>query len=178
MIAATLHIVVLSLTEPRTPIVSRRGAAFGGVAAACATRHVRLAHAADDGIVTTMLASGDTSSPTPQRAQKAVVDYTLWIEKFEGKQIDSSKGLLKGPFTFTVGVGEVIPGWDKTVRTMHVGEKRRVVIPSALGYGPKGIGPIPGGADLFFEIELLELKKMPELSQKQLDWLEAHPESA
>jgi len=111
-----------------------------------------------------------------------VVDYTLWIGGFEGKLIDTSKGKLlpiprpPSPFAFNVGVGEVIPGWDRTVREMHVGEKRRVVIPSALGYGEKGIGPIPGGASLYFEIELLELKPMPNLTEQQIEWLAAHPE--
>ena len=75
-----------------------------------------------------------------------------------------------------MGVGEVIPGWDRTVKSMHVGEKRRVVIPPKLGYGEKGVGPIPGNAKLFFEIELLELKPMPTLSEKQLEWLATHPE--
>ena len=62
------------------------------------------------------------------------------------------------------------------MRTMHVGEKRRVIIPSALGYGDKGIGPIPGGAQLFCAIELLELKPPPALTQKQLEWLSELPE--
>ena len=131
--------------------------------------------------MTTILAAGDKSSPLPQRAQTAVVDYTLWIKEFEGQQIDTSKGTafpprLPSPFKFQVGVGQVIKGWDRTVRQMHVGEKRRVVIPASLGYGEKGIGPIPGGAKLFFEIELLELKEMPTLSEKQLEWLDQHPE--
>ena len=125
--------------------------------------------------------TGDTSSPLPQRSQTAVVDYTLWVNGFEGKQIDTSKGTAFPPrlpqqFKFQVGVGQVIPGWDKTVREMHVGEKRRVVIPASLGYGEKGVGPIPGGADLFFEIALLELKPMPALSAKQQEWLDTHPE--
>lgn len=112
------------------------------------------AAASDETVVTTVLKEGDPSSPTPQRAQKAVVDYTLWINDFEGQQIDTSRGTLfpiprpPSPFAFNVGVGEVIPGWDRVVRTMHVGDKRRVVIPAGLGYGAKGIGPIPGNANV------------------------------
>jgi len=138
--------------------------------------------AAADEIVSTVLAAGDLASPLPQRAQTALVDYTLWIGGFEGKQIDTSKGTalpprLPQPFKFAVGVGEVIPGWDRTVRQMHVGEKRRVVIPPALGYGEKGVGPIPGNADLYFEIELLELKPLPVFSAKQQEWLATHPDT-
>lgn len=158
--------------------VNRRTAVAGGLSFAVA---LPAAAADNPAIEVEILAKGDESSPTPQRAQKAVVDYTLWINGFEQKQIDSSKGSafppkIGSPFVFNVGVGEVIKGWDTTVRSMHVGEKRRVIIPSELGYGPKGVGPIPGGAKLFFEIELLELKKMPELSDKQKQWLAEHPE--
>lgn len=139
--------------------------------------------AADDGIVTTVLAAGDQSSPLPQRAQTCVVDYTLWIDGFEQRQIDTSKGTafpprLPQPFKFQVGVGSVIKGWDRTVRQMHVGEKRRVVIPSSLGYGEKGVGPIPGGAPLYFEIELLELKPLPAFSAKQQEWLDTYPDTS
>ena len=137
---------------------------------------------ASEEIVSTVLVPGDQSSPTPARAQKAVVDYTLWLNDFDGKQIDTSRGTLlpfprpPSPFSFSVGVGEVVPGWDKTVKTMHVGETRRVIIPPSLGYGEKGIGPIPGNSKLYFEITLLELKPPPVLSEKQLQWLETHPE--
>ena len=128
-----------------------------------------------------VLAPGDQSSPVPARGQKVAVDYTLWLNSFDGKVVDSSKGSafpprLPSPFVFSAGVGEVIPGWDKAVRTMHVGEKRRLVVPSALAYGDKGIGPIPGGATLYFEVELLELRQMPKFSEKQLEWLAMHPE--
>ena len=62
------------------------------------------------------------------------------------------------------------------MKQMRVGETRRVVVPASLGYGEKGIGPIPGGAKLYFEMSLLELKPMPTLTDRQLKWLEDHPE--
>ena len=127
---------------------------------------------ADEGILTTVLDAGDATSPLAQRAQTAVVDYTLWIDSFGGKQIDSKRG-----FEFRVGVGQVIRGWDMTVGEMHLGEKRRVVIPSSLGYGAAGVGPIPGGADLFFEIALRELKPTKE-QQVALDEARAQAEAA
>mmetsp|Transcript_34699 Transcript_34699/g.110853 ORF Transcript_34699/g.110853 Transcript_34699/m.110853 type:complete len:178 (-) Transcript_34699:107-640(-) len=130
---------------------------------------------------TVLVPPSDPASPTPQRAQKVSVDYTLWIGGFDKKQIDSSKGSafpprLPAPFVFSVGVGEVIPGWDRTVKQMRAGETRRVVVPASLGYGEKGIGPIPGGADLYFEISLLELKSPPKLTEQQLAWLSSHAE--
>ena len=186
-----LAFVILAASTPsafclRLPSAySRRELAGAGTLAALAFHakgSVSPAVAADS-IATTVLASGDASSPLPQRGQTAVVDYTLWINAFEGKQIDSSKGSafppqLPKPFAFQVGVSMVIPGWDRTVRQMHVGDKRRVVIPASLGYGEKGVGPIPGGADLFFEIELLELKPMPSFSEKQKEWLDTHPDTS
>lgn len=178
-------LLALPLAPARAPpiFVSRRASITGGCAFLIASNRPSPVDAASDngGIEIEVLKRGDSSSPLPQRAQKAVVDYTLWIDGFERKQIDSSKGSafppkIPSPFTFNVGVGEVIPGWDKTVRTMHVGDKLRCIIPPELGYGAKGVGPIPGGAKLYFEIELLELKPMPQLTDKQLEWLETHPE--
>jgi FKBP-type peptidyl-prolyl cis-trans isomerase len=82
------------------------------------------------------------------------VHYTGWL-KDGGKKFDSS--VDKGePFGFSVGVGQVIPGWDEGVKGMKVGEKRQLVIPAKLGYGDVGAGPdIPGGATLVFDVELL-----------------------
>lgn len=125
---------------------------------------------------------GDATSPVPQRGQRVVVDYTGWLGGFEGKEFDSTKGKLlpipkpPSPFAFAVGVGEVIKGWDRSVRQMHVGETRRIVVPASLGYGAKGVGPIPGGATLYFEVSLLELKPMKAFSEQQQAWLDAHPE--
>jgi FKBP-type peptidyl-prolyl cis-trans isomerase len=72
----------------------------------------------------------------------------------DGTQFDSSYDRKK-PFEFTVGAGMVIKGWDLGVLGMKIGEKRILNIPSELGYGKRGIGPIPPDSDLIFEIELL-----------------------
>ena len=160
------------------PQISRRAVACGAVAAVLQPS----GGFASDEIISTVLVPGDTSSPLPARAQRVVVDYTLWLNDFEGKQIDTSKGTLlpfprpPSPFSFSLGVGEVVPGWDKTVKYMHLGETRRVIIPPEFGYGEKGTGPIPGNSKLYFEITLLELKPPPVLSEKQLQWLAEHPE--
>ena len=72
------------------------------------------------------------------------------------KQFDSSVG--REPFSFTLGAGEVIKGWDTGLAGMCVGEKRKLVIPANLGYGDAGAGDdIPGGATLQFEVELLAI---------------------
>jgi FKBP-type peptidyl-prolyl cis-trans isomerase len=62
------------------------------------------------------------------------------------------------PFDFTLGAGQVIPGWDKGIVGMKVGEKKTLVIPPEDAYGAKGIGPIPGNATLTFQVELLAIK--------------------
>jgi FKBP-type peptidyl-prolyl cis-trans isomerase len=74
----------------------------------------------------------------------------------DGKIFDQSK---RGPFSFKLGVGQVIKGWDQGVAGMKVGGKRKLVIPSDLAYGKRGAsGVIPPDATLHFEVELLEVK--------------------
>lgn len=95
--------------------------------------------------------------------QLAVVHYTGWLldesaVERKGDKFDSS--LDRGdPFTFKVGGGQVIRGWDLGVEGMRVGGKRRLVIPASLGYGARGAGGvIPGGATLIFEVSLEEIR--------------------
>jgi peptidylprolyl isomerase len=92
---------------------------------------------------------------SPQPGQNVTVHYTGTLEN--GAKFDSS--LDRGePFTFKIGVGHVIKGWDEGVMTMKVGGKRKLIIPPHLGYGSRGTGPIPPNSTLIFEVELLEVK--------------------
>lgn len=93
----------------------------------------------------------------PQAGQTVKVHYTGWL-KSNGKKFDSS--LDRGtPFTFRLGYGEVIPGWDQGVAKMKVGEKRQFEIPADLAYGDGGAGGvIPPGATLIFDVELLGVR--------------------
>lgn len=76
----------------------------------------------------------------------------------DGTKFDSSYDRNE-PFSFTLGAGEVIEGWDKGFAGMKVGGKRKLTIPSSMGYGDSGIpGAIPGGATLIFEVELLKVE--------------------
>ncbi len=93
---------------------------------------------------------------TPTAGQTVVVHYTGWLE--DGTQFDSS--VDRGEeFSFQLGTGGVIPGWDEGVSTMKVGGKRQLVIPPDLGYGASGAGSaIPPNATLIFEIELIGIQ--------------------
>ncbi len=95
--------------------------------------------------------------------KKVSVHYTGWLYDAKatdkhGKQFDSSR--TRGtPFTFPLGAGRVIKGWDQGVAGMKVGGQRTLTIPSALGYGARGAGgSIPPNAVLVFDVELLDVK--------------------
>lgn len=92
---------------------------------------------------------------SPQTGQTVVVHYTGWLA--DGTKFDSSVDRGQ-PFSFIIGIGKVIKGWDEGVATMKVGGERRLIIPPELGYGAKAYGPIPGNAQLIFDVELLEIK--------------------
>ncbi|MBU1203257.1 FKBP-type peptidyl-prolyl cis-trans isomerase [Patescibacteria group bacterium] len=81
------------------------------------------------------------------------VDYTGTLE--DGTQFDSSVG--KDPFTFTIGEGQVIQGWDQGLIGMKVGEERKLTIPSDLAYGSYGSGSIPPNATLIFTVKLISI---------------------
>ena len=84
---------------------------------------------------------------------RLVVDYTGWLE--DGTVFDSS--LLRNPITLTLGVGQVISGWEEGLLNMRVGGQRQLVIPPNLAYGAAGQGAIPPNATLIFEVELLDI---------------------
>ena len=98
---------------------------------------------------------------TATAGKRVTVNYTGWLylpdaPQHHGEQFDSSVG--RKPFTFQLGSGMVIPGWDQGVAGMKVGGKRTLVIPAALGYGAEGGGPIPPNANLIFDVELLDVQ--------------------
>lgn len=76
----------------------------------------------------------------------------------DGTEFDNSYSRGE-PIEFEVGVGQVIQGWDQGVVGMCVGEKRKLRIPPELGYGDAGAGPIPGGATLVFDVEMVSIKE-------------------
>tara|TARA_Y100001968_G_C19446836_1_gene765860 strand:- start:981 stop:1580 length:600 start_codon:yes stop_codon:yes gene_type:complete len=96
--------------------------------------------------------TGDGDEATP--GKKVTVNYKGTLEN--GKEFDSSYG--RAPFSFSLGAGQVIKGWDEGVDGMKVGGKRELTIPPELGYGQRGAGGvIPPNATLIFEVELLKV---------------------
>ena len=96
------------------------------------------------------------TGPVAAKGQSVTVHYTGWLEN--GKKFDSSVDRGQ-PFSFPLGAGRVIKGWDEGVKGMKVGGKRKLTIPSKLGYGAQGAGGvIPPNATLIFDVELLGLR--------------------
>jgi peptidylprolyl isomerase len=107
----------------------------------------------ESGLKYEKLESGDGAQP--QTGQTVMVHYTGMLE--DGTVFDSSRERNR-PFSFRIGVGQVIRGWDEGVGMMHVGDRWKLIIPPELGYGERGAGGvIPPNATLIFDVELLRI---------------------
>ncbi|WP_127846339.1 peptidylprolyl isomerase [Psychroflexus aestuariivivens] len=95
------------------------------------------------------------SGKSPKPRQKVKVHYEGYL--MNGKKFDSSRDRGK-PIEFTVGVGQVIPGWDEGLQKLKTGEKARFIIPSNLAYGARSTGPIPPNSTLIFDLELISIE--------------------
>lgn len=111
----------------------------------------------DSGLQYTILEEAPESAPVAQKGNRVTVHYTGWLDEKGQCGIKFDSSVDRGqPFKFILGMGQVIRGWDEGVAGMKIGEKRRLVIPSELGYGAQGAGDlIPAHATLIFDVELL-----------------------
>lgn len=106
------------------------------------------------GLKYTEIVIGTGESPLP--GQVVTIHYTGML--LDGKQFDSSRDRMT-PYSFTLGAGQTLAGWEEAVVTMKVGGKRKLVVPPNLAYGSTGVGKvIPPNATVMFEIELLDVK--------------------
>ncbi|HZS42808.1 MAG TPA: FKBP-type peptidyl-prolyl cis-trans isomerase [Candidatus Paceibacterota bacterium] len=110
------------------------------------------------GIKDVVLGAGEAASAGDTVTVNYIGTFT------NGTKFDSSYDHGQ-PFTFVLGSGQVISGWDQGIVGMKVGGKRDLVIPPNLGYGPNPVGPIPGNSTLLFEVELLNVSHAPAVNQ-------------
>ena len=108
-----------------------------------------------DGGVWFRRTGGDGTGPAPTVRDVVSVNYTGSFA--DGSTFDSNEG--RDPVTFPLG--RLVPGWQIAIPYMGVGDTAEIIVPAELGYGPRGAGPIPGGATLLFTIELLDIMAAP-----------------
>ncbi len=108
----------------------------------------------ENGLIIETLQESDGTSA--EKYSIVTVHYKGSLE--DGTVFDSSKKPGRDPLRFTLGVRQVIDGWDQGLIGMKVGEKRKLIIPPELGYGDQDLGIIPPNSTLIFEVELLEVE--------------------
>lgn len=96
-----------------------------------------------------------TTSNYPQKGDEVQMNYTGMF--LDGKKFDENLN-TESPFSFKLGTGQVIAGWDEGIMLLREGEEAKLIIPSELGYGEQGTGPIPPNATLVFDVKLLKIK--------------------
>lgn len=143
---------VQSIANSQTAPTSGRVAEAAATPSTPATPEEKNVTTTESGLQYTDLVEG--TGATPQKGQKVTVHYTGTLQ--DGTKFDSSRDRDR-PFEFKIGVGQVIKGWDEGVGSMKVGGRRQLVIPPDLGYGARGIGPIPPNSTLLFDVELLDV---------------------
>jgi len=148
LLIAAIAIPACSQKEPKGNPADKGGEAQTAAAAGAAVK-------TPSGLAYTDLVKG--AGEAPVMGKTVTVHYTGRLEN--GTKFDSSVDRGQ-PFVFTIGVGQVIPGWDEGVASMRVGGKRKLVVPPQLGYGEAGAGGvIPPNATLIFDVELLAVGK-------------------
>lgn len=153
-------LLAASLTIPAAVVLADDTSAATPVVTPVATKTVSKPKASkvvtmDDGLKYEILKKGHGA--TAKAGQTVTVNYTGRLT--DGTVFDSSLNPGRQPFEFNLGTHQVIQGWDEGVAGMKIGEKRKLTIPSALGYGAAGAGGvIPPNATLIFDVELLKVQ--------------------
>jgi FKBP-type peptidyl-prolyl cis-trans isomerase FkpA len=141
----------------RTVLVATLAGAIGAAMGACVDTPSSVTVTAPYNQTDLVLGTGNDALT----GSTLTVDYTGWLydvskPERKGPQFDSSIG--RTPFTFTLGSGQVIRGWEQGIPGMRAGGTRRLVIPPSLAYGDTRSGPIPQNATLVFEITLISIQ--------------------
>jgi len=134
------------------------------VSAACSSSTTAPTSAPDSGVTTLQII--DVKVGTGVQATNGrilTVDYTGWLYStsaadHHGNKFDSSRDPGKQPYPFTLGVNQVIAGWDQGLAGMRVGGQRTLIIPPSLGYGNQASNTIPRNSTLVFDVELLDVR--------------------